>query len=301
MALDSMIQEVWAAELLSNLRKTYVFGQPAVTNRNYEGEISARGDTVHITTIGPVTIVTYTKNGALPDPETLNSTEQTLVIDQSKAFNFEVDDIDQAQIGQGPMTGGMAEAANGLVDVADSFIQSRIAAAAPVATDDSGAAYGSAAAPYAGLTNENVVDVLTDMATALTEAKVPTTGRYAVVPPRFHGRLVKSDDFTKASDLGDTTTVNGRVGRAAGFDILLSHNIPTLGVNGTAGNEDRKEIVAGSSIATTYAEQINKVEGYRPQGSFGDAVKGLHLYGAKVTRPTALVKIIVTASGAGAI
>lgn len=46
---------------------------------------------------------------------------------------------------------------------------------------------------------------------------------------------------------------------------------------------------AGSVIATTYAEQIAKVEAYRPEARFGDALKGLHLYGAKVTRPTALV------------
>jgi hypothetical protein len=47
--------------------------------------------------------------------------------------------------------------------------------------------------------------------------------------------------------------------------------------------------IAGSSIATTYAEQINKVEAFRPEKRFADALKGLHLYGAKVVRPEALV------------
>jgi hypothetical protein len=47
-------------------------------------------------------------------------------------------------------------------------------------------------------------------------------------------------------------------------------------------------VVAGHSIATTFAEQINKVEAYRPQDSFSDAIKGLYLYGAKVVRPEAL-------------
>lgn len=285
MALDSMIPEVWTAELLTNLRKTYIYGQPGVTNRNYQGEIANRGDTVHITTIGPVTIVTYTKNGALPAPETLNSTDQTLLIDQAKAFNFEVDDIDQAQIGGTPMTGGMAEASNGLVDVADQFLATRMAAGVDPAN-----VIGSAAAPQA-ISPATVYDILVDLGTLLTNARVPTTGRFAVVSARFHGQLAKSDEFTKASDLGDTTVVNGEVGRAAGFSILLSHNVPRLGT-GAAGDLFRKAIVAGSSIATTYAEQINKVEGYRPEGSFSDAVKGLHLYGAKVTRPTALAMIL---------
>lgn len=47
--------------------------------------------------------------------------------------------------------------------------------------------------------------------------------------------------------------------------------------------------IAGSRIATTYAEQINKVEAFRPEKRFADALKGLHLYGAKVVRPEALV------------
>ena len=37
------------------------------------------------------------------------------------------------------------------------------------------------------------------------------------------------------------------------------------------------------------AEQIDKVEAVRLERSFGDGVKGLHVYGAKVLRPTCLV------------
>jgi len=47
-------------------------------------------------------------------------------------------------------------------------------------------------------------------------------------------------------------------------------------------------IIAGHSMALTFAEQINKTEAYRPESSFSDAIKGLHLYGAKVVRPEAL-------------
>ena len=44
------------------------------------------------------------------------------------------------------------------------------------------------------------------------------------------------------------------------------------------------------------AEQINKVEAYRPQSSFSDAVKGLLLYGAKNVRPDSLASALVTVS-----
>ncbi len=41
-------------------------------------------------------------------------------------------------------------------------------------------------------------------------------------------------------------------------------------------------IVGGVDSAATYAEQIVSIEAYRPEKRFADAVKGLHVYGAKV-------------------
>ena len=55
-------------------------------------------------------------------------------------------------------------------------------------------------------------------------------------------------------------------------------------------------VIAGYRGAATYAEQINDPEGYRPELSFSDAMKGLHLYGAKVTRPYALASVVATAA-----
>jgi hypothetical protein len=53
-------------------------------------------------------------------------------------------------------------------------------------------------------------------------------------------------------------------------------------------------VVAGHNIATTFAEQINEVEAYRPERRFGDAVKGLHLYGAAVIETNALAVLTTT-------
>jgi hypothetical protein len=40
--------------------------------------------------------------------------------------------------------------------------------------------------------------------------------------------------------------------------------------------------------AIAFASQIQNVEAYRPEGLFSDAVKGLHVFGAKVVRPKEL-------------
>ena len=51
MSVANFIPEVWAAQLLSSLKKSLVFAGPGVCNRNYEGEIANMGDTVRITSI----------------------------------------------------------------------------------------------------------------------------------------------------------------------------------------------------------------------------------------------------------
>jgi hypothetical protein len=125
----------------------------------------------------------------------------------------------------------------------------------------------------------------------LDESNVPTEGRYCAIPPWAHGRLLIDGRFIKANEAAtDQGQRNGQVGRAAGFDILVSNNIQTNAAPGGATNTNtRYRVIAGHSIATTFADQVSKVEAYRPEDSFADAVKGLHLYGAKVFRPEALV------------
>ena len=46
--------------------------------------------------------------------------------------------------------------------------------------------------------------------------------------------------------------------------------------------------------AVAYAEQLSKVHAYRPELRFADALKGLHLYGAKVVYPAELVNLSVS-------
>jgi hypothetical protein len=89
--------------------------------------------------------------------------------------------------------------------------------------------------------------------------------------------------------------LNGQIGRAAGFRILVSNNVPTVAAPGGAPNQvPRNKVVAGHAMATTFAQQINEVEAYRPERRFGDAVKGLQLYGAGVIEPAALAVLTTT-------
>lgn len=272
MAINNFIPTIWSARLLQNLQKTLVFGQAGVINRDYEGEIRAYGDTVKINNIGRVTVGDYTKNDDMDAPETLTDETRSLVIDQSKYFNFQVDDIDKIQQNPKLMDAAMQEAAYALRNAADQFIASHYVDAAHQLGDDTTPVQAAKTDAY---------EYLVDLSVLLDEADVPEQGRFVVLPPWYEGLMLKDDRFVKAGNLpSDQRLLNGVIGQAAGFTVLKSNNTPKVG--------DNYKIIAGHSIGWSFAEQAANVEAYRPEKRFADAVKGLHLYGAKVTRPEAL-------------
>ena len=277
MAITGFIPEVWAAQLQSSLKKSLVFAGPAVANRNYEGEIAGEGDTVRITSISRPTVATYTKDSTTITPETLTDAQRSLLIDQAKYFAFEVDDIDmrQSKNGGALMDEAAVEAAYALADTADQY----------VAAMYTGVAADNAITTTAITTAALAVTGLVNLKVKLDNANVPTPGRYVVATPWYHGLLLQSDTFVRVDASGTAEALrNGVVGRAFGFDVYVSNNC----VNVTG---DDWIIQAGYPGAITYAEQINKVEAYRPESAFSDAVKGLHLYGAKLVRPTGIATL----------
>ena len=77
MAFSNFIPEIWSARLLEHMDKVHVYAN--LMNRDYEGDIKAYGDTVHINLLGDITISNYT-GSALGTPQELDSTKQTLEI-----------------------------------------------------------------------------------------------------------------------------------------------------------------------------------------------------------------------------
>lgn len=277
MALNNFIPTIWSARLLAHLQKSLVYGQSGIVNRDYEGEIRQAGDSVKINSIGDITVKTYTKNTDIDSPETLVDSSQMLQITESKYFNFAVDDVDKAQSNVSVMEEAMRRAGYKLKDTADQFLAAVMHAAAPAAN-----LLGTDAAPISVATAAVAYERLVDLGVLLDEANIPSEGRFVIVPSWFHGLMQKDDRFVKAGTLKtDEVLRNGQIGEAAGFMVMKSNNVPN-----TAGT--LYKIVAGHDMATSYAEQIVKVEAYRKEKGFSDGVKGLHVYGAKVVRPYAL-------------
>ena len=284
MAVTTFIPEVWAAALLTTLEEHHVAAQDGIVNRDYEGEISDFGDTVQIGTLSDPTIGAYTRNSTdLSSPQVLTTTADTLVIDQADYFNFLLDDLDRAQVRNagGLVSGAAMRAAIGLRAEVDTYLFAEMAGDV------------SASNPDNLLTQRDIDEpseafrLLREFRLALNKANVPMDGRWCVVSPEMEVLFLGDNRFLDASAYGSNAPImNGEIGRAVGFRILVSNNLPAASV-GSSG-EVSNVAIAGHAIATTYAEQISKVEALRSQAAFADIVRGLHLYGAKVVRPEAL-------------
>lgn len=276
MGLENFIPTLWSARILQNLHKAMVFGQPGVVNRDYEGEIRDMGDSVKINSIGAITVGNYSKNADMTTPQDVTGAGQTLLIDQAKFFNFQVDDIDRVQTNPDVMGEAMREAGYALADTLDQFMAAKWSEAANNV--------GSNASPKSDLnTAANAYKYLLEMSTLLDEDNIPSQGRWVIIPPWFKEVMLQDSRFINpGTPQAEQRLANNVIGQVAGFTLLQSNNVVNT-------SNDNYKILAGHPIAWTLAEQIVKVEAYRMEKRFADAVKGLHVYGAKVVRPTALV------------
>jgi len=267
MAITQMLPQIWSARILAKLEKNLVFAQPGVCNRDYEGDIRADGDRVHIHSFNDLTVSSYTKNSTTISYENLTDTRVTLLIDQSKYFAFKVDDIDTAQMRPEIIDAAADRAAYQLAEDADSYIAGLYSGASTSSPDNT--------IETSQFTSTNVYQKFVDLSVLMDQVNLPAGGRYVVVPPWVKGLLLQNSTFVTASK--PDAVLNGEIGQIAGLRILVSNNAKTTGTSPVVSH-----MMAGHPAALAYAEQIVNVEGLRLEGSFADAVRGLHLYGAKV-------------------
>lgn len=269
MSVETFIPKVWSARILDSLDKSLVYAN--LLNRDYEGEISQFGDTVHINSIGDIAVRTYNKNAEITVDD-VTMTDQSLIIDQGDYFAFKVNDVDAVQARTEYMSAAMARAAYSLKDKTDTFV------AGLLKTGTITAGLGTDSTPLS-ITKDNAYETLVKIKTSLDKKNVPADGRWIVMPPEFEGAMLNDIRFVATGTTeSEGRLKNGKVARAAGFDIYLSNNVPN-----TTGT--KYKVIASTSASATYAEQIIKTEAVRIEKGFDDLVKGLHVYGAKITRP----------------
>jgi hypothetical protein len=112
-----------------------------------------------------------------------------------------------------------------------------------------------------------------------------------VLPPWICS-MIKKSDLQNANQSGDSTSIarNGKLGIIDRFTIYQSNNLPIRGDDGAvaaaADADAQYKIMGGTTQFATFASQFVKTETLRLESRFGDAIRGLKVYGYKVVQPT---------------
>ena len=270
MAITNFIPTVWSENLLTALDKKYI--GVANCSRDYEGDIKNQGSVVKICGVGEITVSDYTKDTDMSAPQALDDTVTELVIDQAKFFNFQIDDVEKTQCTPKLMEAAMKSAAAAVADQADKYVYSL---------------YGSAASTvyHDDLNDGKLVDSILRARQILYENNVSDSTEVVLeVSPMVASVLLKEKLALGNNEVLD----NGYLGSIAGCKIFVSNNI----VKTTTDMGDIKyKCLMRTTRAIAFAEQISEIEAYRPEKRFADALKGLHLYGAKVVYPKEMVTL----------
>jgi hypothetical protein len=277
MSYTNFIPTVWAETINRELERVQVFAEDC--NREYEGQVKEKGDSVKILGVGKPTIHVKNeknRNDDIPSAEEIETTSIHMPINQLAIFNYYVGDIDKKQAVKGLMGALRAETTEGLGNAQDKHIAS-------MALEKEAINYN------ASVTKVEAANVLAQIDGAqqkLWEQDVSqNTELVLTVPPRFYMLLRGKLTALDTDNTGRIT--NGKVGRYGGIVVKMSNNVATSG----SGANDH--IMLRTRRAIAFARPMIHIEPYRPEKKFGDAIKGFVLYQSKIVRPKEMIVLNV--------
>ncbi|WP_144628936.1 P22 phage major capsid protein family protein [Arthrobacter woluwensis] len=266
MAITKFKPIIWSSKILTGFRENAIFA--GLANSEYTGDAKS-GSTVRIVSAVDVAVKDYKANGRTTSADDITDTSQDLLIDQEKNFDFYVDDIDRAQAA-GNLSAYTESAAAGLVEDADKFLAALLIL------------QGTAITSTPATDGKSAWNVVRDLKKALDKAKVPAGNRVFAANAEFTSLLLENDAKLMQADVSGTTAGlrEAAIGRLLGFDSYSSENLPTT---------NKPQITAWWKPSLAYVSQIEKTEAMRADNKFADRLRGLHVYGGKLIRPTAAV------------
>lgn len=308
------IPEIWSGKLLEKFYAATVLA--AISNTDYEGEISNMGDKVKIRTRPTITIRDYSANVDLTvDRPSSNLVE--LNIDQGKYFNLALDDVMEIQADIDLMSIWSEDAAEQMKIAVDTDVLAFLASANPIGdgvgidADNFGTAAGAISADINlgeygaplfvnsaaegtgdGSTDANsmsIVDFIVNAGQVLDEQNIPETGRWMVIPAWVAARIKKSE-LKDASLTGDGSSIlrNGRLGMIDRFTLYQSNLL--LGDSTYATSHP---VLFGTNAALTFASQFTKLETLRSERSFSNLLRGLQVFGYEVVNGVAMGRAVL--------
>lgn len=263
---------IWSGNMLANYYEVAICAD--ICNTDYEGEISDMGSEVIIRRDPTVEIRKYYKGMKL-ETQSVDDSSTTLVVDQGVYYNFPVDDVErrQSDVPWVEKLTSNASVQNQLYIDTDIFSTVYVdVPAANILADQT-------------VTNATVAQMIVDIGVMMDEAFVPDDGkRWIVVPHWLKGMVKMNPTFVDASAMGDDVSMirNGYIGMLDRMKVYGSSLLTTVSTY--------TQVLAGHPQAITFATQYTNTETLRNPNGFGDLVRGLQVYGHKVTQPGLLFK-----------
>ena len=257
-------QTIWSTSILRSLDTITSLRKHC--NFQYEKD-SKNAKEVKILSVNRPTIRTYTPGTAITRESAADSSI-LMPLDQYRYFNFEVEDIVKAQSVPGLMEALTDEAGKGLALEGDKYVAEVVKAGV-----DEGEVEAS---EVITLTTENAMASVEDGFATLyaNDCKVSDTFYLEVAPKVF---TTYRQQLTELSTNNPEILKKGAVGKINNAFVCIENCLPA--------SADAYYNILRTDKAIAFAEQIDKVEHYRPEDAFTDAVKGLYVFGAKIIRP----------------
>lgn len=258
---DNFKPMFWAKKCETDLKKDLVISRWC--NYEYEGEFKLGSRLKIVGAVRPK-IVKY-KKGTKLEPESLGDNSQYLDITEADAFCYEVDDVEKAQKTGNYLSTQMDEAREALAENAERFVASK--------AKDALATHKSASTE---ITEANALSVIDDAHIKLYEKDVSNKTPLAADLNAKHTVKLRSAMNKLFTDNVENVK-NGALAKYGNTFIRLTNCLFN------DGTDDYEMIRTKKAIA--FANRIDKIKRSDNPYGFGELIKGLHVYGAKLVRP----------------
>ena len=241
---------------------------------------SKNAKTVRVLNAVRPSVRTYVPGTAITR-DAVSSTKVDIDIDQFRYFNIGLDDVIKAQSVPGAMEATAAEGALALAEEGDKYVASLVKAGVEATTPT------IASVARFTPTKANAIEGVESAFEILYSKnnRVSDTYWLEVAPSYF--KYIRPNILELLTNNVEMAK-KGVVGKYANAMVTIENLLPKG--QATTANDTVYNILR-TEHAIAFIEQIDKVEAYRPEDAFEDALKGLYTFGAKVVRPDEIVVI----------
>lgn len=268
MAVANFKQTVWAKKIQTQLDT--ITSLKNHCDFEYEGEIKY-AERVKILGVVRPTVRTYVPGTDLIR-ESGKDNSQFMDIDQFRYYDFDVDDVEKVQSKPGKIEKLTEEGNKALSEEADKYVASLVA-------KEKANLSSASSTDISGVTDGGISLIEGGFKTLYKNNCKVTDNYFLEIDPEWY-TILRPEIITLDTDNSDLIK-KGFVGKYGNALISIENLLATW----NDGTRDCILCMLRTSKAIAFAGQLEKVEAFRPQNGFSDAVKALYVFGAKIVRP----------------